>query len=148
MNMSLIRRTFVDDITEMNRLVNKLMGNFPSNGGTELATVDWTPSVDVLETPEGYTIKADLPQVKREDVKINVQNGVLTLTGERRLEKEEKGQKFHRIERSYGSFLRSFQLPDNIDESKITATFGEGVLQVMLPKTEQPQHNLRQIPLS
>jgi HSP20 family protein len=127
--------------------MTKLMGNFPSNGGTELATVDWTPSVDVVETNEGYTLKADLPQVKREDMKIDVQNGVLTLTGERHQEKEDKGKKFHRIERSYGSFLRSFQLPDNIDEAKITATFTDGVLQVMLPKTEQPKQNVRQIPL-
>src|SRR5689334_8600133 len=114
-SMSLIRRGFSTELEEMNRLMNKMMGDFKgTDARAELAPSDWTPSVDVVETNEAYTIKADLPQIRREDVKINVQNGILTMTGERRQEKEEKGKKFHRVERSYGSFLRSFQMPDNV----------------------------------
>jgi HSP20 family protein len=90
-------------------------------------------------------IKADLPQMKREDVKINVQNGLLTLSGERKQETETKGKKFHRVERSYGSFFRSFQIPDNVDDTKIAATYVDGVLKVLLPKTDQPKPNARQI---
>jgi HSP20 family protein len=147
-NLSLFRRSFNDDLAEMNRLMNRMFGEtggLTTAGKTELATIDFTPTVDVEENDEGYVIKADLPQIKREDVKINVQNGILTLSGERKQEKEEKGKKFHRVERSYGSFFRSFQLPDNVDDTKIAATYTDGVLKVLLPKAEQPKPNAREI---
>jgi HSP20 family protein len=106
--------------------------------GREALTVpDWAPVVDITETDNEYLIKAEIPEVKRDDVKVSVQNGVLTLQGERKKEKEEKGKKFHRVERYYGSFLRTFSVPDNVDETKVVAEFKDGVLNVHLPKTEK-----------
>lgn len=100
-----------------------------------LATQDWSPRVDISETDGEFLIKAELPEVKKDDVHVSVDNGVMTLRGERRQEKEEKGKRFHRIERHYGSFSRSFTLPDNVDASKIKATFKDGMLNLQLPKT-------------
>jgi HSP20 family protein len=119
----------------------KLFGLAPprgGNGGKELMTVtEWAPSVDIIEDEKEWLVKADLPEVKKEDVKVTVENGVLTITGERKLEKEEKEKKYHRIERSYGNFLRSFTLPDYADGSRVSAEFKDGVLKVHLPKSEK-----------
>jgi len=126
---------------ELQSRFSKLFGLTPAragNGGQELMTVtEWAPSVDITEDDKEYVVKADLPEVKKEDVKVTVENGVLTITGERKFEKEEKGKKYHRIERSYGNLLRSFTLPDGSDGAKIDAEFKDGVLQVHLPKTEK-----------
>ena len=109
-----------------------------SNGGKESLTVtEWAPSVDIVEDEREWLVKADLPEVKKEDVKVTVENGVLTITGERRLEKEEKDKKYHRLERSYGNFLRSFTLPDTADVTKVNAEFKDGLLKVHLPKSEK-----------
>jgi HSP20 family protein len=97
----------------------------------------WAPAVDVEETDEEYVIKADLPDVKKEDVKVELLDGALTIEGERQQEKEEKGKKFLRIERSYGTFLRTFTVPPDADETKIDAEFKEGLLKVHLPKSEK-----------
>jgi HSP20 family protein len=107
-------------------------------GGKENLTVaDWMPTVDISESESEYLIKAELPEVKREDVKVTVEDGVLTLQGERRQEKEEKGKKYHRVERSYGTFVRSFTLPESVDESAVKAEYKDGVLSLHLPKTEK-----------
>jgi HSP20 family protein len=109
-----------------------------TNGEKEAMSVtEWAPSVDIIEDDKEWLVKADLPEVKKEDVKVTVENGVLTITGERKLEKEEKNKKYHRIERSYGNFLRSFTLPDAADGSKVSAEFKDGVLKVHLPKGEK-----------
>jgi HSP20 family protein len=109
-----------------------------TNGEKEAMTVtEWSPAVDITEDDKEWLVKADLPEVKKEDVKVTVENGVLTITGERKLEKEEKNKKYHRIERSYGNFLRSFTLPDAADGSKVNAEFKDGVLKVHLPKGEK-----------
>jgi len=92
---------------------------------------------DIAETDKAFVIKAEIPEVNKEDVKVIVDNGVLTIRGERKQEKEEKGKKFHRVERSYGSFARSFTLPDNVDETKITASFKDGMLNLQIQKTEK-----------
>jgi len=106
-------------------------------GGQELMTItEWVPSVDIVEDEKEYLVKADLPEVKKEDVKVTVENGVLTITGERKFEKEEKDKKYHRIERSYGTFLRSFALADGAEGAKAIAEFKDGVLMVHLPKSE------------
>jgi HSP20 family protein len=111
---------------------------WPRREGQEvMATGDWAPRVDIAETDSEFSIKAEIPEVKKEDVKVSVDNGVLTIKGERKLEKEEKDKKFHRVERFYGSFTRSFALPDNVDESKIEASFKDGVLRLGIPKTEK-----------
>jgi HSP20 family protein len=110
---------------------------WPRRGTQEvMATGDWAPRVDIAETDNEFTIKAEIPDVKKEDVKVTVDSGVLTIRGERKQEKEEKDKKFHRVERYYGSFTRSFTLPDNVDESKIEASFKDGMLNLQIPKTE------------
>ena len=98
---------------------------------------DWTPSVDISETDSAYLIKGEIPGVKKEDVKVTIQDGMLTIQGERRQEKEEKGKKFHRIECSYGSFARSFRVPSDADESSVKAEFKDGMLNVTLAKSEK-----------
>lgn len=113
----------------------------------ELTLSDWTPAVDVEENAEAFVIKAEIPQVKKADVKITVQDGVLTLTGERKQEKEEKGKRYHRVERSYGAFSRSFTLPDNVDDTKIQADFNDGMLNIMLPKSDKPKTHVHEIPV-
>ncbi|KPJ74680.1 MAG: hypothetical protein AMJ54_16790 [Deltaproteobacteria bacterium SG8_13] len=111
--------------------------SFPRRGSQEvMATGDWAPRVDIAETDREFTIKAEIPDVRKEDVKVTVDNGILTIKGERKQEKEEKNKKYHRVERWYGSFTRSFTLPDNVDESKITAAFKDGMLNLTIPKTE------------
>ena len=120
-----------------NRLGGFFGGRFPrfgdGNGGLKLA--DWSPQVDITEDDKEYLIKADLPEMKKDEIKVNVENGVLSVAGERKTEKEEKNKKFHRIERSYGTFMRSFALPEDADGTKVAAEFKEGVLRVHLPKS-------------
>lgn len=120
-----------------NRLSSFLGGSWNragnSNGGLKLA--DWSPEVDIIEDEKEYLVKADLPEMKKEEIKVKVEEGLLSVSGERKAEKEEKGKTFHRIERSYGSFERSFTLPENADGTKVSAEFKEGVLKVHLPKS-------------
>jgi HSP20 family protein len=103
--------------------------------GDALANVDWSPAVDVVETAEEYLVKAELPDLRKEDVKVTVEGGMLRISGERKQEKEEKSKRFHRVERSYGSFVRTFGLPDNVDDKKLQADFKDGLLTVHLRKT-------------
>jgi HSP20 family protein len=100
-----------------------------------LAVADWSPEVDISEDDHGYLLKADLPEMKKEDVKVTVDHGILSVSGERKTKKEDKKTKFHRIERSYGNFRRSFTLPEDADSTKVTADFHDGVLKVHLPTT-------------
>ena len=98
--------------------------------------VGWTPAADITETDKEYLIKAELPEVKKEDVKVTLDNGALTISGERRQEKEQKEENEIRVERFYGTFSRTFALPDNIDPKGIRAETKDGVLRVHIPKTE------------
>jgi HSP20 family protein len=100
----------------------------------KLTVSEWMPRVDIVEDEKEFLVKAELPEMKREDVKVTVEEGVLTITGERKLEKEEKGKKYHRVESEYGSFLRSFALPTAVVADKVAAEFKDGVLKVHLPK--------------
>ena len=117
--MTLVRWDPFRELEDMSERLNRVFSRPPlRNSGKENLTVaDWMPTVDISETEGEYLIKAELPEVRKEDVKVTVENGVLTLQGERRQEKEEKGKRFHRVERSYGSFVRSFTLPESVDES-------------------------------
>ena len=107
-----------------------------TNGKETMVVADWVPSVDVSETDGEYQIKAEIPDVKKEDVRVTLEDGVLTIQGERKQEKEEKGKKYHRVERSYGSFTRSFSLPTTVDATRIAATYKNGVLEITVPKAE------------
>lgn len=134
-----------DPIREMGTLENRLERLFSrpfarlltGNGEKEaMTTTEWAPLVDISEDDKQYVVKAELPDLKKEEVKVTVENGELTISGERRFEKEEKGKKYHRIERSYGTFLRSFSLPEGVNGEKVTADFNNGILEVHLPKDE------------
>ncbi len=96
----------------------------------------WTPAVDILETENELVIKADLPEVDMKDIHVEIENGTLSLKGERKFESEDKGQGYHRIERSYGSFARYFSVPDTVDAEKVKADYKNGVLTVTLAKKE------------
>jgi HSP20 family protein len=96
----------------------------------------WTPAVDILETDNELVVKADLPDVDMNDIHVEIENGTLTLKGERKFEKEQKDLGYHRIERSYGSFARYFSLPDTVEPDKVKADYKNGVLTVTLPKKE------------
>lgn len=134
-----------DPFRELGNLENRLerfFGRAPSsltgNGEKEAMTVtQWSPAVDITEDEKEYIVKAELPDIKKEDVKVCVENGDLTISGERKFEKEEKGKKYHRIERSYGSFVRSFTLPEGVSGDKVGASFKDGVLEIHLPKDEK-----------
>jgi Molecular chaperone (small heat shock protein) len=105
--------------------------------------LSWTPAVDVAEDEEAMHIRADLPGLKREQVKINVRDGVLTLSGEKKFEEEKKTDNYYRLERSYGSFARSFTLPNTVDVEKIRASMKDGVLELTVPK--KPEAKAREI---
>ena len=121
--------TFFGGFPEFGRFPKRLLGN------GDKAMPDWAPQVDISEDDKEYLLKADLPEMKKEDVKVTVENGVLSISGERKTEKEEKKKKFHRIERSYGTFLRTFTLPEDAESAKIAAEFKDGVLKMHLPKS-------------
>lgn len=116
-------------------IINRPPGPWPEGQEEPLAVAEWAPLVDISEDDQEYLIKAELPEVKREDVKVTAEEGTLTIMGERKFEKEEKGKKFHRVERAYGSFVRNFSLPDDADPAKVSAEFKDGVLTVHLTKT-------------
>ncbi|MBI3414975.1 MAG: Hsp20/alpha crystallin family protein [Verrucomicrobia bacterium] len=144
-----------DPFKEMDDLQSRfarLFGLTPAragNGDKETMTIaQWAPSVDITEDDREWVVKADLPEVKKEDVKVTVENGVLTITGERKFEKEEKDKKYHRLERSYGTFLRSFSLPEGADGGKVAADFKDGVLQVHLPKSEKAKPKAIEVKVS
>jgi HSP20 family protein len=128
-----------DPFHELNEFQNRL-GSFnrsPAQKGQEGSLVShWSPVVDIVEDDKEFLIKAELPDIKKEDVHVSVENGVLTVSGERKFDKEEKNKRYHRVERSYGSFTRSFSLPDGADASKVRAEFKEGLLKVHLQKSE------------
>lgn len=107
-----------------------------NNGEESLTTAEWTPPVDVAEDDKEYVIKAELPEIRKEDVKVSIENGLLSISGERKFEKEEKNKKYHRVERAYGYFSRSFSLPDAVDAEQVKADFKEGMLTIHVPKSE------------
>lgn len=101
------------------------------------ATTSWSPAVDIFETEGEIVVKAELPGMDRNDITLHLENNVLSLRGERKFEKETKDENYHRIERSYGTFSRSFAIPATVDEEKIRADYKDGVLKIILPKKEQ-----------
>jgi HSP20 family protein len=140
-NMNALTRW--DPFKEMDELQARLSSIFglaphrAANGKESTSLSQWLPLVDVTEDDKEYLIKAELPEVKREDVSVTVENGVLTISGERKLEKEEKDRKYHRVERAYGRFTRSFGVPEDADDTKVSAEFKDGLLTVRLAKSEK-----------
>ena len=122
-----------------NRFNPFFLAGFPNRMGSgeihSLTVADWSPEVDISEDDRGYLIKADLPEMKKDDVRVTVEDGILSVFGERKSVKEDQKRKFHRIERSFGNFRRSFTLPEDADSTKVTAEFLDGVLKVHLPTT-------------
>jgi HSP20 family protein len=122
-----------------NRFNRFFLGGFPNIMGSgeihSLTVADWSPEVDISQDDHEYLLKADLPEMKKDDVRVTVEDGILCVSGERKSVKEDQKKKFHRIERSYGTFRRSFTLPEDADSKKVTAEFRDGVLKVHLPMT-------------
>ncbi|HXT68765.1 MAG TPA: Hsp20/alpha crystallin family protein [Vicinamibacterales bacterium] len=133
--MNLMRFDPFLELEEVSNRLNRIFGReMRVATRPETAFADWAPAMDVEESDTEYLIKADLPDVKREDVKVSVEDGILALEGERRMEKDEEGRKYHRVERSYGKFVRRMTVPTNVDQQKVAAEFKDGVLNVHLPK--------------
>jgi HSP20 family protein len=112
--------------------VNRLFGG--ALGARQTETFGWTPAVDIFEDVEGVTFKFDLPEVDAKDVDVRLEDGTLTVRGERKLEREDKQDGYHRVERAYGVFARSFTLPATLDAEKVTAESKNGVLRIFVPK--------------
>jgi HSP20 family protein len=134
--MSLVRwDPFADFDSFFNRLMPSGLARWPhlpGNGGK----LEWAPSTDISETEQEYVIRASLPAVKKEDVKVTVDGGMITIKGERKQQQEDKSEKFHRVESFYGAFERSFSLPENVNSDAIRCESKDGVLTVHIPKSE------------
>ena len=140
--MAVVRWDPLRDLADMSERLNRVVsrqGNGPMDGnGQEVMTVaDWIPTVDISETEAEYTIQAELPGVKKQDVRVTMENGVLTIQGERRPRQTEAGRKHHWIETSYGRFARSFTLPDTVEAGNVRAEYADGILHLHLPKSEK-----------
>jgi len=142
---ALTRWTPFKEMEDLHRRFSSVFGMTPLrqssavSGDENLALPDWTPLVDVIENDREYLIKVELPEVQKKDVRVTVENGTLTIAGERKSEKEEKTRRYHRTERYFGRFERSFAMPDDADAAKVAADFKDGILQVHLAKSEKAQ---------
>ena len=137
--MALVRWEPVRELSSLQSDVNRLFNTFfdtptGANGATPRR---WVPAMDLVETDDHFVLKADLPGLSEEDVHVDVDNDVLTVSGERKGEHEDKRDGFVRVERSYGSFRRSLTLPEGVDADAVTASFDRGVLEISIPKPEQ-----------
>ena len=154
--MSLLKRdpsmTAWDPFQELRQMTERLNRMFGTGlmptSEPSLAAFDWQPSVNISETEKAYLIKADLPEVKKEDIKVSFDNRVLTIEGERRQEKKEKTEKMHRVESSYGRFYRSFTMPEDADLEHVEAVHRDGALSLTVPKSEAKQSKPQQVKVS
>lgn len=134
--MALVRWEPAREVDSLQSEVNRVFDAFfGTAGGTR--TRRWVPAMDLVETEDHLVLRADLPGLNRDDVEIEIKDGVLTVAGERRADHEEKSEGFYRVERSFGRFSRSMTLPDGIDADSVAAEFDDGVLEVRIPKPEQ-----------
>jgi HSP20 family protein len=131
--MNLMRIDPFRDLDRLNRALGSAFGRAEREDETLAA---WAPPVDIHEEKDRIVITAELPGLKENEISITTENGMLTIGGERKFEKEENGKNYHRVERTYGRFARSFSLPNNVDREKIGAKFSNGLLQIELPKRE------------
>jgi HSP20 family protein len=128
---------FRDVVTLQSRL-NSLFRDF-SEGDSPLTTASFTPAVDIYEDPQKVVLKLEVPGIEEKDLDVRVENHTLTVKGERKFEKEEKEENFHRIERRFGSFYRAFTLPSTVDTENVAATYNAGVLKLELKKKAEAQ---------
>jgi HSP20 family protein len=131
--MALVRWEPMRELDSLQSEVNRVFDAFFGNG-SETRARRWVPAMDLVETDEHLVLRADLPGLERDDVSIEVKDGTLTVSGERKAEHEEKAEGYHRVERAYGSFSRSLTLPRGVDTDQIDANFDRGVLEVRIPK--------------
>jgi HSP20 family protein len=145
--MALVRWDPIRDLdslqSDMNRLFDRFFDNGRSANGS--AVRRWIPAMDLVESEDHIVLRADLPGMKEGDVEIEIKDGVLTVSGERKAEHETKGEGFHRVERAFGRFSRSLSLPDGVDAGKVAAHFEDGVLEVKVPKPEETKPTRVQI---
>lgn len=149
--MNLVKWDPFKELEDVSTRLNRIFGRstLPVESDREmLSMADWMPSVDISETDNAYLVKAEIPGVSKDDVKVTIEDGMLTLQGERKQEKDEKGKKYHRIERSYGCFMRSFRLPDDADDSAAKAEFKDGMLNITLNKSKKSRSNAVNISIS
>jgi HSP20 family protein len=145
---NLVRWDPFGEIDRMDRTLDRMVRRALSGWSRpvlEGEKVEWLPAANISETDKEYLIRAELPAVKKEDVKVTVDGGMITIAGERKQQKEDKGEKYHRIESSYGSFVRSFTLPDDVNTDAIRCEDKDGVLTVHLPKSEISKSKPKQI---
>jgi len=141
--MALIRWEPTREVDTLQSEVNRVFDAFFGNGSGATRQRRWVPAMDLVETDEQLVLRADLPGLRKEDVELEVKDGVLTVSGERKAEHEEKSEGFYRVERSFGRFSRSMTVPNGIDAESITADFGDGVLEVRIPKpAERKPHRI------
>lgn len=134
--MTLVRWDPFRELSSVGHL-GRFMDRFPDWNQSPTTTAAWAPNVDIFENENELLVKAELPGIDPKNVELNVENNVLTISGERKLEFEDKRENYHRVERAYGTFSRSFSLPRLIDENKIEADYKDGVLTVHVPKHER-----------
>jgi HSP20 family protein len=133
--MALVRWEPVRELSSLQSEMNRVFSTFfDDNGGS---TRRWAPAMDLVERDDHLVLTADLPGLSEDDVRIEVQDNVLTVSGDRKAEHEEKREGYYRMERAYGSFSRSVTLPEGIDADRIDASFDKGVLEVRIPKPEE-----------
>lgn len=141
------------ELEDMQKRLSGVLGRFPLTRSTNderesISVTQWSPLVDVSEEDKSYHIKAELPEIAKDDIKITIENGSLVIRGERKFEKEENDKKYHRIERSYGSFYRSFTLPEDADPKQVSAEVKDGVLQIEIGKSEESQPRQIEVKIS
>jgi HSP20 family protein len=143
--MSLVRwDPFADMDKFFNRMMPSAFARWPQLS-SDNGKVEWAPSADISENDEEFVIRASLPAVKKEDVTVTVDSGMITIKGQRKQQNEDKSEKYHRVESFYGSFERSFSLPDNINSEAISCESKDGVLTVRIPKVEPQKSTPKQI---
>jgi HSP20 family protein len=132
--------SFPSDILSMQREMNRMFDSLFHSGlpdETALPPTTWSPAVDIAEHDDGYVVKMEIPGVDKNDVKITMQDNTLTVRGEKKQERESRGSNYHRVERSFGAFQRSFTLSSSVKPEKIDASFKDGILNIELPKAEE-----------
>jgi HSP20 family protein len=138
----------VQELEEMSNRIDRLFGQMRRGDGEEtLSTARWAPRVNVAENENEYLITAELPAVNKDDVHVRMDDGNLTIEGERKQREEKEGERYHRIESSYGHFFRRFHMPENADANKIDAKFENGMLEIHIGKSERTKGQAQEIPI-